>query len=271
MLMCTTLAGLFFLLAFDLTAQVNPYAISLEPSRSKELPTLRRSSADKQLFFPTFNKSAVPLTTAAMASGTGWSNAFTVPGVVDGYVYAMATDGTNLYIGGTFTVIGGTVANNVIRWDGLRWHSIGEGAENGVTGSVEAMVFAGGKLFVGGAISKAGSRDVNSVAYWDGSEWHALGEGETNGVRNIIRIPDQPPYIGRGHVWSMHAHDDMVYIGGLMQLAGTDTTAGIAGWNVSTQTWQTFNGGLKRQIRGRHCLCHVICREWCRSLRRRQV
>ncbi|MBI3110387.1 MAG: hypothetical protein HYZ01_02340 [Ignavibacteriales bacterium] len=243
--MRTGLALLFSLITTTLLAQTNPYSISLEPKGPERTSLRGHLPQRKQDWISESVRVAQAPSPCSSAKGSAWSDQFTVPGIVDGYVYAMTTDGTNLYIGGKFSVIGGTIANNVIRWDGARWHSIGEGTENGVTGTVEGLAYADGKLFVGGAISKAGSREVNSVAYWDGSAWHPLGIGDTNGVRMIYRFDDGTTQVGRGHVWSLYAHSDMLYIGGLLHLAGTDTTQGMTGWRISAGRWERFNGGLK--------------------------
>ncbi|MBU1095161.1 MAG: T9SS type A sorting domain-containing protein [Bacteroidetes bacterium] len=176
---------------------------------------------------------------------TGWSNKFTVPGVSGGSIYAMTTDGTNLYIGGQFSVVGGTVANNIAKWDGSQWSSIGVGAGNGVDFSVEALAFADGKLFVGGSFSRAGNLKTNSVAYWDGSDWHSLGEGDTNGVRTISDFGNGETLIHSGHVHTLSLYKDFLMIGGLFHLVGEkNRTSGIAGWNIKTNKWETFNGGV---------------------------
>jgi trimeric autotransporter adhesin len=183
-----------------------------------------------------------------MKEVSGWSDAFTVPGIVDGYAYAMTTDGTNLYVGGNFSVVGGTVANNVIKWDGERWSSLGEGTENGITGTISSLAYIDGKLFVGGSISKAGSVAVNSIAYWDGAEWNALGDGDANGIRMFVVFDEGDTLIQAGDIWSLYAFDDIVYVGGLFHLAGTNLSEGVAGWNVSTGEWESFNGGISGSI-----------------------
>ncbi len=43
----------------------------------------------------------------------GWSREFSVPGVVDGPVYAMTSDGANLYVGGQFSVAGGAILERI--------------------------------------------------------------------------------------------------------------------------------------------------------------
>src|SRR5207253_2783715 len=42
-------------------------------------------------------------------------------------VYALATSGSNLYVGGIFTSAGGTPANNIALWDGASWSTLAGG------------------------------------------------------------------------------------------------------------------------------------------------
>jgi hypothetical protein len=58
-----------------------------------------------------------------------------VPGIV-GNIHVTATDGVNLYIGRNFSIAGGIIANSIVKWDGQKWSSLGEGPENGVSVNV---------------------------------------------------------------------------------------------------------------------------------------
>ncbi len=254
-----------FFLPISLSAQENPYDWSeskrSHPERDRATGHLTREQLDAIFNLryrknterdPATDNPADVLTYTKTNSGTiitntnsRWSNAFTVPGVVDGWVYAMTTDGTNLYVGGDFSVIGGTIANNVIKWNGDKWTSIGEGSENGITGHVSSLAYVDGKLFVGGMMRKAGSKSVNGVAYWDGISWNALGNDETNGIRLITVTSEGDTLIHSGHVWSLYGYENMIYIGGLFHLAGGDPARGVAGWNTTSGEWETFNGGFE--------------------------
>lgn len=172
-----------------------------------------------------------------------WSREFTVPGI-RGSVYTMASDGENLYIGGAFVSAGNTAANNIVKWDGNNWIPIGEGAENGLNGAVQGIAFSDGKLFVGGLFSKAGSVDANGVAYWDGSKWNTLGSDSTNGLRRITVYMNDSTAVEPGFAYSLYEHDKKIYIGGFFQMAGTDTTNGVTAWDINTESWETFDGGL---------------------------
>lgn len=174
-----------------------------------------------------------------------WSKDFTVPGI-SGTIYATATDGTNLYLGGNFKTAGNQVANSLIKWDGKSWSTIGEGLEAGVSGdaaSVEALAFADGKLFVGGNFSKAGQLEANGIAFWDGQHWNTLGPDSINGLRRKI-IFDQDTTIARGLVYELFSYNQKIYIGGYFHLAGDQKSNGIAAWDIPTKTWVTFDGGL---------------------------
>jgi hypothetical protein len=179
-----------------------------------------------------------------------WSDGFTVPGIV-GTIYATASDGTNLYIGGSFNVAGNVVANNLARWDGQNWHAIGEGDENGIGGSdryVQALTYYNGKLYVGGNFMKAGTVTANGLACWDGAQWNKLGNDSINGVtRRLVYVYDSLPndtvYTG-GFVYQLFAHNNKLYVGGWFHKAGDKTTEGLAAWDLTNESWETLNGGL---------------------------
>lgn len=175
-----------------------------------------------------------------------WSKDFAVPGI-SGTIYATATDGTNLYLGGNFKTAGNHVANSLIKWDGMTWSTIGQGLETGVSGdaaSVEALAYADGKLFVGGNFSRAGQLEVNGIAYWDGQQWNKMGEDSTNGMRRLIIIEGDTTIV-RGQVYELFSHNQKIYIGGYFHLAGEHKSNGIAAWDMNTKTWETFKGGLQ--------------------------
>src|SRR5262245_14853363 len=67
--------------------------------------------------------------TAAAADSTfsdaNWMSMGLSPGP-NGPVMAAAVDGAgNLYIGGSFTIVGDALADNIAKWDGNRWSAVG--------------------------------------------------------------------------------------------------------------------------------------------------
>jgi hypothetical protein len=88
------------------------------------------------------------------ASGT-WDTQFGLPNGVSGIVGAVAADGQgNVYVGGSFIVVGGisTPVNNIARFNTQTntWSSLGTGSSNGVSGWVLALAVVGNEVFVGG-------------------------------------------------------------------------------------------------------------------------
>ncbi|NUM71646.1 MAG: T9SS type A sorting domain-containing protein [Ignavibacteriaceae bacterium] len=189
------------------------------------------------------NQNHHPMVKSAGSAGT-WSQEFTVPGVVKGVIYTMTSDGTNLYIGGDFSVAGSEIATNLAKWDGANWHSIGEATENGVNGPVYGLAYINNRLFVGGSFTKAGSVTANGLAYWDGTAWQTLGQDTLNGVRNRQVTFSGDTIVGPGQVYSMATYGDYVVFGGFFNIVGTETAQGIGGWNINTGQWELFSTGL---------------------------
>src|SRR5262252_3999148 len=80
-----------------------------------------------------------------------------IPGA-DGGVYAAVVDGSgNLYIGGVFKVVGGTIANHIAKWNGSGWSALGSGMD----GNVWALAALGSNVYAGGLFSTAGGSPAN--------------------------------------------------------------------------------------------------------------
>ncbi len=181
------------------------------------------------------------------ASDPLWDKQFTIPGV-DGTVYALAASGTDLYVGGSFTVAGHAVANNIARWDGTEWHSVGTGEENGVGGTVQSIAVLNGKLYVGGMFTKVGKNlDANGVASWDGIKWSSLGIGAENGLRFASTDFSGNPAISMGHGYSLLAKDSLLFVGGFFNRAGTAHAQGLAVWNDNQSTWSDVGGSIRNE------------------------
>ncbi len=96
-------------------------------------------------------------------------------GALNSYVKAIAVVGSNVYVGGNFTDVGGIPnIDYIARWDGDSWNSLG-----GITtlnGAVYAIAVAGANVYVGGNFTNAGGVIMaDYIARWDGSAWHSLG------------------------------------------------------------------------------------------------
>src|SRR5207247_1421219 len=103
-----------------------------------------------------------------------------VPGVY-GYVYAVTTwdpDGAGpqpelLIVGGSFSVAGKALANNIAAWDGTSWSALGTGVDK----PVSPLAAYSGDLIVGGNFTTAGGVSASRIARWNGNAWSPLGKG----------------------------------------------------------------------------------------------
>jgi len=96
-------------------------------------------------------------------------------------------DGTGpaLYVGGRFTTAGGQPANNIAKWDGSSWSTLGSGITD-ATNFLSVTTLAthdegsGPQLYVGGRFSNAGGVAATNVAKWNGASWSAVGDFSPN-------------------------------------------------------------------------------------------
>ena len=96
-------------------------------------------------------------------------------------VRAVAVSGEDVYIGGKFLIADSDTVNNIAKWNGTKWVSMG----GGIKGSVYKIVATGNAVYVGGSFSKAGDISVNNIAKWDGTNWSSLGGGVNGPVFDI--------------------------------------------------------------------------------------
>jgi len=139
-------------------------------------------------------------------------------GSIDSYVRALASDGTNVYVGSDSTSIGGVSgANHVAKWNGSSWSAMGSNYFSTLT-YIYALAVDGPLVFAGGSFQNAsGDPMADQIAYWNGSAWHHLGSnGSGNG-----------PFIG--NTAALATRGARVFAGGNFTSAGGDTLAdGIA-------------------------------------------
>ena len=83
----------------------------------------------------------------------------------NGIIRTLAVIGTNLFVGGSFTNVGGVPANRIARWDGSAWSTLG----SGTSGTVLAMTEVGEDLYIGGSFRSAGGKPANFLARWNES------------------------------------------------------------------------------------------------------
>lgn len=163
-----------------------------------------------------------------------------VPGVI-GYVSAIAHSGTDLYIGGHFTQVGGVKANNIARWNTVthQWSALGSGISGpGYNPQIRAIVVNGSDVYIGGDFDTAGGVTANYIARWDTTTntWHTLGSGISNGL-------DRP-------VQTLVVSGNTLYVGGQFSNAGGAPARGLAAWNINAQTWNSIGNGVENGVHG---------------------
>src|SRR5205823_14248347 len=115
----------------------------------------------------------------AKFDGANWT---TFGSVVSGCVGSFCTplagsifiDGTDIYVGGSFTTFAGVAANSIVRWDGVQWNPLSTGL-TGTNVFVQGITKYGGQIGVGGGFTSAGGVLAVNLAAWDGVSWSALG------------------------------------------------------------------------------------------------
>jgi trimeric autotransporter adhesin len=168
-----------------------------------------------------------PASNVARWNGSSWSalgSGVWSSGSATSKAYAIAISGSDVYVGGTFENAGADVANNVARWDGSAWHTLGGGV-TGYNVAVNALAVSGSAIYLGGYFDTAhnpggGTVAVASVAVWTGTSWSALGSGVDVDVASIA--------VG----------SDGIYFGGRFGTAGGSTASRIARWDGAA--WHTL-------------------------------
>jgi hypothetical protein len=119
-------------------------------------------------------------------------------------IYAVASDGEQLYMGGTFpysTYSLGTIphpARCLVAWNVLkqRWVVMGRG----VNDIVNTLLAGDDGIYAGGKFISAGGKAALKIARWEGGAWEALGDG---------LHPQE--YIDNGAVNALTAYDKKIY------------------------------------------------------------
>ena len=151
-------------------------------------------------------------------------------GSPSGSVSALKAIGSDLYVGGAFTTVGGITVNNIAKWDGTDWSALGTGA----SGSVLAMAVSGTELYVGGVFTSIGGVSANRVAKWNGSTWSAVGPttGATAGPT--------------GNVVTLAFVDGVLYAGGSFTALGTTPANRIGRFDGTG--WSPLGSGIRGAI-----------------------
>ena len=146
-----------------------------------------------------------------------------------------AGDGPMLYVGGSFSRVGGPsnwiTAPRLARWDGKQWSAVpGWTAPGG--GNVRAMAVFDDDgngpnkpaLFIAGFFAGAAGTNARGIIKWDGQTWDAMNGGLGGGLQPVGE--------------TLHVFDDDgdgpnpggLYVGGGFDTAGGVWSLGLARW-----------------------------------------
>ena len=182
---------------------------------------------------PSANPLTVPAKNIAKWNGSAWSVLGSAPNDgVTGLVWALALDGTNLYVGGGFNTAGGNPAVSIAKWNGTTWSALGTGV-TGIGSTVQALVvYDTGNLYVGGSFksnpSITGIFQANFLARYNGTQWSAVTAGADNGLNDMVAALSKDT---KGNI----------YAGGQFATAGGISTNYITKWDGTT--WSALGTG----------------------------
>lgn len=158
-------------------------------------------------------------------------------------IRSIAVDGQNVYVGGRFDFAGGVRANNVAKWDGIRWQSLGDGigpnsggGPYDSTSTVYALAARDGALYAGGEFTVAGGGEANRLAVWNESDrsWSpvagSIGGSSFNTRVNALVIDSQ----GR------------LFVGGVFPIVGGVRASNIAMYDGAE--WQALGRGVNNTV-----------------------
>lgn len=174
--------------------------------------------------FTSTGNQTITLNRIAKWNNSGWIALGTGITGLNVRVYSIITDGNYVYAGGKFTTAGGVFVNNISRWDGTIWQSLG----GGVNGTVSAMIIFNNELYIGGYFNQAGGVPCENIAKWNGSNWTSVGDGFNNTVR------------------AFSIFNNELYAAGDFILSGTNVVNHLARWNGTG--WTTVGGGTNQPV-----------------------
>lgn len=185
---------------------------------------------------------------AARAPRTaGDENWASVADGVNDTVFALATSGTDLYVGGQFHEMrddnGTTEVDFIAKWNGDTWESL----EDGVNERVWAITKNGSDIYVGGWFTEAtdekGVHTVNRIARWTGDGWASVGGGVDGGV-TAIAVSGSDVYVGGFFTHAMNSSGEKIVVNN------------IAKWDG--QAWSALGEGLTGPSNGYLAVTSIV-------------
>ncbi|MCG3157758.1 MAG: hypothetical protein DKINENOH_04394 [bacterium] len=160
-------------------------------------------------------------------NGTSWMGLLDASNQygLNSHVSAIALNGGEVYVGGSFTTAGGVAENRIAKWNGTSWSALG----SGMNGTVFVIAASGSEVYAGGYFTTAGGVAANYIAKWDGTSWSPLGDGLNS------------------YVLAIAVSGSEVYAGGGFTTAGGVAANRIAKWDGTN--WLALGGGMGGDVR----------------------
>lgn len=211
------------------------------------------------------------------ARPTGADGPATVP-VFNDTIWTVAIKGTDVYVGGFFTDLGGNPrADYIARWDGTGWRALGsrDGGAQGALSQRVTQIEVGpdGQVYVAGLFRDAGDvPTADFIARWDGSAWHGVGHDPSNKREGAIQSAVTDLAFAKGNLyvvgWFENAFGDeradhIARFDGTRwrpvgsNAAGTDGVFNDDVWSVAASGTDVYVGGAFTDAAGKARADHV--------------
>lgn len=167
--------------------------------------------------------------------GTNWND---LGQGTNSSVLALSASGSNLYVGGLFTSLGGGSinTNGIAKFNGVSWNPFATGVNNG--GYVNALFLDGsGNLYIGGSFTSVGGTSASNIATWTGASWSAVGNGlyKSNHTGDVV-------------LGIIGTSSSNIYACGRFDTSGSSSLSGLAHWNGTS--WNESTSSVRGAITG---------------------
>lgn len=200
-----------------------------------------------------------------------WDVRFGAPGVRHSLnfpeeIRSFAVSGQNIYIGGMFKDVNGSISNSLAVWDGRSMKPLeGGGIQDDFgwnsSNVVNAILTDGHRLIVGGYFNQAGSTVSPNIAQYDipSATWSSFGNGTDGEVTAMAVVGDtlwvgrsMSPFLTRIHIptQTWHPFEHAVVDGPVRAIRSTSAGLFVAGQFTSHSNIRRYFDGQWRSIGG---------------------
>lgn len=122
-----------------------------------------------------------------------------------------------LYLSGNFVSKFGKGYEDILRWDGKNFHSLGQGLD-GADSQVDVMCIYKGELYAAGYFRRQMGNPADYLAKWNGERWSPVDSG--SGINT--------------QVMALFSYDDKLLVGGQFDLVNDMDVRGFVAWDGHT-------------------------------------